>query len=178
MQDGWWAQRPFAVAFALLWLVAMLRGQATYWLARGATRGAIRATGSGEDGWRSRMHDWLDGDAQRRGRRVLERWGLPVVPLAYLTVGFQTVVLAAAGALRIDWTRFTLAQVPGAAAWAAIYATIGFAAWRALLGQAASSPVARAVAALAVVAGASWLARRLARRASRRRGSGDGDPVT
>lgn len=54
--DGWWAQRPFALAFALLWLIAMTRGQATYWLARGATGAAVTHTNHA-GGWRATVHD-------------------------------------------------------------------------------------------------------------------------
>lgn len=161
--EGWWAQRPFAVAFVLLWLIAMARGQATYWLARGATGTAVRHT-TGADGWRGRLHDWLDGDQVARGRRSLERGGLPMISLAYLTVGFQTLVIAAAGVLRIQWARFTVAQVVGALAWAGIYATIGFAAWRAAMAATARSPWALMVLAVAAVVLVTWALRRRHRR--------------
>ena len=41
-------------------------------------------------GWRAGVHAWLRGDGVARGRASLQRWGLVMVPLAYLTIGFQT----------------------------------------------------------------------------------------
>lgn len=119
---------PFGLALALLWCVAMLRGQATYWLARTLTEQGLRHTRPTR-GWRASAHAWLAGDALDRGRGAVQRCGIAAVPLCYLTVGVQTVVLASAGVLRMPWVRFTLAQSVGAAAWAGIYATVGFAVW-------------------------------------------------
>lgn len=131
--------RPFLIALALLFGIAMARGQGTYWIARLVTEQALRHTHPTQ-GWQATVHRWLQGEGLARGRRSIERWGLVVVPLCYLTVGFQTLVLAAAGVMRIGWVRFTLAQIPGALAWGAIYATIGFAAWEAGMAAAAGSP--------------------------------------
>ncbi|WP_161965154.1 DedA family protein [Ornithinimicrobium cerasi] len=119
---------PFAVAFAVLWCAAMARGQATYWIARTVTEQTLRRTSPGA-GWRARVHQWLSSDAMDRGRGAIERCGLGAVPLAYLTVGVQTVILASAGVLRMRWLRFTLAQSLGAILWATIYSTVGFAVW-------------------------------------------------
>jgi len=124
-------------AFTALYLVATPRGQATYWLARLVTEQADRRIGRGHrrgiGGGLAAVRRWLEGESVARGRRAVRRWGLPAVPLCYLTVGFQTLVLAAAGVLRVRWIAFTLAQLPGALAWAAIYTTIGWAAWEALV---------------------------------------------
>lgn len=130
---------PFWVAFAALFGIAMARGQATYWIARVVTEQALSHTHPTE-GWRARVHRWLQGEGLARGRGSIQRWGLVVIPLCYLTVGLQTLVLAAAGMMRIGGGRFTLVQIPGALAWALIYATIGFAAWDAALAAAAGSP--------------------------------------
>ncbi|GAA1151301.1 DedA family protein [Ornithinicoccus hortensis] len=131
--------RPFLIALALLSSIVMARGQATYWIARLVTEQALRRTHPTE-GWRAGVHQWLQGEGLARGRRSIERWGLIVIPLCHLTVGFQTLVLGAAGVMRIGWVRFTLAQLPGALAWGTIYATIGFAAWEAGMAAAAGSP--------------------------------------
>ncbi len=144
---GW----PFWLVFAFLFSGAMLRGQGIYWLGRLATVQTLRRTHP-TGGWRLRAHRALSGDGTQRGVAAIRRWGLVVVPLAYLTVGFQSMVMAGAGVLRIHWLRFTLAQVPGALAWAAIYSTIGFAVWTAALAAAAGSPAG--VAALVVLVGA------------------------
>ncbi len=154
------ADRPLWLAFSALYVIATARGQLTYWLARVASeratrrvlardarRIASRVGGAGEPsaddataaGAAPRRLDglarWLDGRGVGRGRRAIERWGPAAVPLSYLTVGFQTLVLASAGAMRIGWLRFSLAQIPGALGWALIYTTIGWAAWEAGLSR-------------------------------------------
>lgn len=147
--------------YAGLVAVGLLRGQATYWIARGVVSGVARRThASGNDArWRRR----LATPAMARGRELLRRHGWPVIPLCYLTVGVQTVVLASAGALRMPWGRFTAAQIPGVLAWAGIYSTLGFAAWMLLARQAALSWQLWAgllvVAAVGLVARRAWLSR-------------------
>lgn len=125
-----WHSYPFGLALAFLFLIAMLRGQATYWLARVVTEQTLRRTRPAL-GWRARVHAWLGSNTMNRGRDAVQRCGILAVPLCYLTVGLQTVVLASAGVLRMRWLRFTLAQSAGALAWGLIYSTIGFAFWAA-----------------------------------------------
>lgn len=141
-----WEEHGFVVAFLFLMGIAVLRGQATYWVARTVTEQALRRT-TPTTGWRAGVHAWLAGEGVARGRASLQRWGLVMVPLCYLTVGFQTLVLAAAGVIGVRWLPFTLAQLPGAAAWGLIYGTIGFAVWGAAVAALAGEPLA--VAALA-----------------------------
>lgn len=164
-----WEERGFVVAFVFLMLVAMLRGQATYWVARMVTEQTLRHTAPAA-GWRAGVHAWLRGEGVARGRASLQRWGLVMVPLCYLTVGFQTLVLAAAGMIRIPWVRFTLAQLPGAAAWGLIYSTIGFAVWGAAIAALAGEPLAVAALAAVVVVVATTLALRRRRLAGRAEG--------
>ncbi|SMO43710.1 membrane protein DedA, SNARE-associated domain [Propioniciclava tarda] len=153
----------FWIALAGLFAIAMLRGQGTYWLARLVAHGSTRVTENSRP-WRLRVAAWLDGPRVAVGRRLLGRWGLPLITICYLTVGLQTIILASAGLLRVGWVRFTLAQLPGAIAWAWIYSTIGIAAFEALLGAAISSPLGIAViAAVAVVVIATIVVRRRAR---------------
>lgn len=154
-----WEGQGFVVAFLFLMVVAMARGQATYWLARVVTEQTLRHTAPSV-GWRAGVHAWLRGDGVSRGHASLQRWGLVMVPLSYLTVGFQTLVLAAAGMIRIPWLHFTLAQLPGAAAWGLIYSTIGFAMWGAALAALAGEPLAVAALAAVVVVVATTLALR------------------
>lgn len=158
-----WERHGFVVAFLFLFVVAMLRGQATYWLARAVTVQALRHSRPSE-GWQARVHRWLRGDGVARGRSSIQRWGLVMIPLGYLTVGFQTLVLAAAGMLRIGWPAFTLVQVPGALAWAGIYSTIGFALWGASIAALAGEPLALAALVAAVVVVGTTLAVRRRRR--------------
>lgn len=143
---------PFWLAFVLLFLGAMARGQGVYWIGRVATEQTLKRSHPPE-GWRRRTHDWLAGGGADAGVAAIRRWGLIAVPIAYLTVGFQSMVQAAAGVLRIEPWKYTLAQIPGALAWASIYATIGFAAWEAVLAAAAGSPLGlAAILAVALVA--------------------------
>jgi membrane protein DedA with SNARE-associated domain len=114
---------PLALVFSFLFFGAMTRGQLIYWLGRGVGLGARQLN--------------LNLD---RGRAALHKWGLIAIPLAYLTVGLQSLILAAAGAMRIGWFRFSLACIPGALAWAGIYSTIGWAVWRAVFIDGLKSP--------------------------------------
>ncbi len=150
------------LAFTVLLVVALARGQGTYWLARVSVGQTTRRLAPREEtGRMAAVRRWLDGDSVTRGRGVVTRWGPVAIPFCYLTVGFQTVVLASAGALQMPWGRFTLAQVPGALAWALIYTTIGWAAWEAALAAAAGRPLAlAAVFAVLLVVLATRLGRR------------------
>lgn len=162
-----WAGEGFWLTFLVLFLVAFGRGQLTYWLARLVVEGTLAGTRPTQ-GWRHRVHQWLQGEGLARGRRSIQRWGLVVVPLSYLTVGFQTLALAAAGVMRLRWVWFSAAQLPGAAAWALIYSTIGFAVWQAGVAAAAGSPLALAgLLAIVVVYAATLVSRRI--RANRAR---------
>lgn len=135
---------PIWLVFTGLTVIAMARGQATYWLARALTDQAVgladRAGVHPPGRRRAALVAWLHGREVSRGARALRSWGLAAIPLGYLTVGFQTLVLAAAGVLRVPWVRFTLAQFPGALAWAAIYSTIGWAVWEATLAAITGHP--------------------------------------
>jgi membrane protein DedA with SNARE-associated domain len=115
---SWLEGRPFVIAFAVLLGIVFLRAQATYWAGRGVVTGAMH----------TRLADRLGTPRMTRAIGALNRWGLPVVTISFLTVGFQTVVNAGAGLTRMRWGRYTLAMLPGCAAWAAIYATVGLAA--------------------------------------------------
>lgn len=126
--------------FLFLFLGAMLRGQSIYWLSRFVTD-RVMARGEPDEGWQRRLHQRLHGDGVARARASLARYGWPLVPFAYLTVGFQSTVMAAAGMVRMRWGVFTLAQVPGAIAWAIIYSTVGFAFWGAIFSALRGNPI-------------------------------------
>lgn len=120
---------PFWPLVAALFGVVLVRAQATYWVARLVATGASR----GPFAW------LVDAAPARRGAALLDRWGLPLVTVSFVVVGLQTVMNAAAGAARVPWWRYTLAMVPGCAAWAFVYATIGFAVLWAVVAAAAWS---------------------------------------
>lgn len=140
---------PFWLVFAFMFSGALVRGQATYWTGRLVTEQALRRTHP-RHGWRRRAHEALQGEGTQRGVDAIRRWGLVAVPFSFLTVGFQTMVNAGAGVLRIRWVLYTVAMIPGALAWALIYSTIGWAVWAAALAAAAGSPAG--IAGLVVVA--------------------------
>ncbi len=159
MTDGL-TDSPLWLAVGALSLIGLLRGQLTYWIARFVGDRAGRALADEKRGERSaRFAARFD-----RGRVIIRRWGVVAVPLCYLTVGLQTVVLGAAGLSGMPWLRFTLAQLPGALAWGTIYATVGWAAWTAAVSGAAGQPVVRLLIALVVLVGIGIGVGRLMRR--------------
>lgn len=163
-----WARGDIALGFFLfLFVGAMMRGQVIYWLARLVTQ-RVLATGEPGPGWRQRVHRWLHSDGVARGRRSLARWGWPLVPFAYLTVGFQSMVMAAAGMAGMKIRTFTLAQIPGSIAWAIIYSTVGFAFWGAFFAALQGNPLWLALLVVAVVVAVTVLVRRRRARRSRR----------
>ncbi|MDO5495629.1 MAG: VTT domain-containing protein [bacterium] len=152
---------PFLAVYLFLLMVVFLRAQGTYWLGRWATNLAVKHMRPTE-GWRKKAVDWLNSPAALRGTASIHRWGLPVIPFSFLTVGFQTVVNAGAGLLRLPWWKYTLAMIPGCLAWALIYSTIGFAVWGAAISAAAGSPwgIAGIIAVIVVVVATQVVRRR------------------
>jgi membrane protein DedA with SNARE-associated domain len=139
---SWLDGKPFAITFAVLFGIVLLRAQATYWLGRGVTAGVLH----------TRLADKVTGPRTTKAIASLNRWGLPLVTVSFLTIGLQTVVNAAAGLIRMPWIRYTIAMSIGCVAWALIYATVGIAAVEGALALAAHSPWAL-VALLAVLIG-------------------------
>jgi membrane protein DedA with SNARE-associated domain len=88
------------------------------------------------------------------------------VTLSFLTVGFQTAVIAASGALRMPLTQFVPAAVVGSLVWAAVYTTVGFAVVEAWL-TGAVGPWLLLVVGIAAVVGAVTVL--VARRVGRQR---------
>lgn len=146
MTDDW----PFALTYAVFFVGALVRGSATYLAGR-----ALRSGGQ-----RTRLSAHLDRDSVRRAERLVRRWGAPAVALSFLTVGLQTAVNAAAGALRMPWRRYLAGVVCGALVWAGIYTTIGFAVLEGVLGRAPWPWLAGAVAGVLLVGVATLLLRR------------------
>lgn len=77
---------------------------------------------------------------------------MPIVPVAFLTVGFQSAVFLAVGLLRVGWLRFMIWTIPGALVWAAVWGGGGVVIAAAVWSLAQQSPLAAAAitAALAV----------------------------
>ncbi|NQX15405.1 DedA family protein [Rathayibacter sp. VKM Ac-2857] len=142
----------FVELLGALFLIVLVRAQATYWLARAVVTGAASR----------RWGRWLESPALKRASALLARYGAPAVTVSFLTVGLQTMINAAAGAARMRFGVHLLAMLPGCAAWALIYATVGFAVLWAVIGAAAGSPlgIALLVALAAAVSAAIVLLRR------------------
>lgn len=155
------ATGPIWAVFAFLTVVVFLRASATYWLGRWVSLVTLSRRRP-DEGWRKRLLDRLEAAANDQGISAIQRWGLVVLPFSFLTVGFQTMVNAGAGMLRIPWWKYTLAILPGCLAWATIYSTIGFAVWQAGIAAAAGSPWG--VAAIAAVILVFWATKAVRRR--------------
>ncbi|MDC4232737.1 hypothetical protein M3T53_03270 [Actinomyces sp. B33] len=147
-----------------LFFVVLLRAQGTYWLGRLAARGAL--AGADKSGVLGRLASWFTGPTPRRGAALLEKWGLVVIPLCFLTVGVQTAVNAGAGVVRMRWRTYTLCMLPGCVLWALMYGLGLLAVWTAAITAVAGSPWGWAGMAL-VVALVWWrvASKRRARRA-------------
>jgi membrane protein DedA with SNARE-associated domain len=86
-------------------------------------------------------------------QQVVARWGAPVVTASFLTVGIQTLVNLAAGAMRMPLRRYIPALTIGAIMWAFLYATIGFATFAAWRQMYELSPVIAIVGLVILLAG-------------------------
>lgn len=125
-----WAQSGLPLV-AFLLVVVFFRAQGTYWLAR-SLPAAISKWGPNSKRF-AKMAAWVDGPVPARGTKILEKWGIIAIPLSFLTVGLQTAVLAAAGLLRMNWAKFTVAMLPGCVAWAFLYGFGLLAVWTAVI---------------------------------------------
>jgi membrane protein DedA with SNARE-associated domain len=140
---AWLQDWPVLWVYLFFVFGALARSQALYWLGRGVAAGVLRTR------WTAR----LDNPQVRKATRTIERWGMPIVPVSLLTVGFQSAVLSASGLLRLEWLRFTLWVIPGALVWAALWGAGGTTLAAGLLALAQESPwaLAPAVMVLAVL---------------------------
>ena len=83
---------PFAMAFGILFVIVMLRANATYWLGRAADSGGRKSR---------RLQNRLEGKSMYRARDIMATWGVAAVPLSFLTIGLQTAINFSAGAMRM-----------------------------------------------------------------------------
>jgi membrane protein DedA with SNARE-associated domain len=137
----WILGQPFVLAAALLAMVAALRSQCTYWLGRAIRAGVIRGARA----------ERLRSQKVAKAVAKLERWGWPLIPASFLTVGFQTAVHLSAGLMAWRWPHYTFAAAFGWVMWGCVYAAGGLAAFAAVAALVSSSPL-RAVASLKIVA--------------------------
>ncbi|MFC5939768.1 DedA family protein [Corynebacterium choanae] len=137
-------EMPYAVLYTVFFVAGFGRGHLTYSIAKYFTEHAVLGRQANHR-WVQAIQGWLQSPRLASGTTMLHRYGLIAVPACYLTIGLQTVVLAAAGVIGMPRLKFALAQLPGVAVWAAIYSTIGWAAWEAMITQAATSWIGIAV---------------------------------
>lgn len=114
---------PFAIAFGTLFLIVLLRANATYWLGRGALRGGKLSR---------RLAHRLEGPAMQRARALAARYGVVAVPLSFLTVGVQTAINFSAGFTVMPLRRYLPAVAAGCVLWALLYSTVGMVGWAAI----------------------------------------------
>ena len=107
---------PLGIAIATLFVIVMLRANATYWLGRAALKGGAA---------NARVERILSGPRVERAQRLFSRLGIAAVPLCFLTVGIQTGVLVTAGLSRMPLRWFLPAVTVGCLMWAVFYATVG-----------------------------------------------------
>ncbi|MBM7229312.1 MULTISPECIES: DedA family protein [Dietzia] len=117
------AELPFAPAFGTLFLIVMLRANATYWLGRGALTGARLS---------DRLTRRLDGPTMKRAQRLYARFGVVAVPLSFLTFGIQTAINFSAGFTVMPLRRYLPAVTVGCVLWALLYSTVGVVGWAAI----------------------------------------------
>lgn len=133
---------PLGWAYLTLFVIVMLRANATYWVGRLIVAGGRRS---------EKIERFLDGPTMARAEKFSRRWGVLAVPLSFMTIGIQTAVNLSAGALRMPLSRYLPAVTLGCMIWALIYSTVGLAAIQAVFLALAASPWALVALAVAVV---------------------------
>lgn len=160
MIPQWASSGPPLIVF--LFFVVFFRAQGTYWLGRAAAHGALAS--SERNAFFASIARWFNGPAPKRGAALLNRWGLLIIPLCFLTVGVQTAVNAGAGIVRMKWRTYTIAMIPGCIAWAFLYGLGLFAVWTAAISAVTGSLSGRIIIALILTGiGAYVLIRRFRR---------------
>ncbi|MFT0847905.1 hypothetical protein VR010_09130 [Actinomycetaceae bacterium L2_0104] len=142
---------PFAAVYIFLFFVVALRSSATYGLGRYGNHLVMKSR-KPAGGFAAKAWSWVHAESTVNAMDMLRRRGWVAIPLCFLTVGVQTVVTVAAGAIGMSLPMWIASAFAGWLAWAAIYSTIGFAVWGAVVSAAAGSPIGIAVVALAAIA--------------------------
>ncbi len=142
---------PFLGVYLLLFSVVALRSSATYGLGRYGHYLAMKAK-KPSGGFPLRIWSSVHSEKTTNAMDMLRRRGWVAIPICFLTVGVQTVICVAAGAIGMSLPTWIASAFAGWLAWAAIYSTIGFAVWGAAVSTAAGSPVGIAITVTVVVA--------------------------
>lgn len=161
-QMTWWNplswQAPWFFVAAGLMVAALLRSHLTYALGRALGAGTARG----------RLGKLAESPRYEHAIGVLHRWGPIAITFGFLTVGFQSAVILAAGMTALPLRRFVPAAVVGSAIWGVLYATLGFVGLNVFLRAWEASPVLTVAVSLALLAvGLGWMVSR--RRSARLR---------
>lgn len=105
--------QPFWVVYVTLLVVIMLRAPATHLLGRGVGAG-VNCGRIGE-----RLGPKLDAAKTR-----IDHYGAPVVTLSFFTVGMQTAIHFASGAVRMRFPVYIVATFIGGLIWAGLWGTV------------------------------------------------------
>ncbi|GBG97005.1 hypothetical protein [Lactococcus termiticola] len=119
----WIASLPLWQASLIIFVAVACRAQSTYWIGRAIQAGLLKTK------WGQKRAESAEKSG---GVTAIERFGLPIIPLSFLTVGFQTLVQLGAGLIGLSWLRYSLAALPGYIAYGIIYAAGGLSLFRAL----------------------------------------------
>lgn len=111
----WLQTFPLWQTTIILAILVGLRAQATYWCGKLVQRGLLKTK------WAKK----ISRQSNSRGVKTIQKWGWPIIPLSFLTIGLQTIIQFSAGLIDIKWSRYTLAAIPGYIIWALIYASGG-----------------------------------------------------
>lgn len=144
-----WASTGIAL-YLFVFVMSFIQAQVCYWLGRLVVEGTFK--GREKNTVIGFIANFFEGPIPQTGAKFLNRWGLPLIPLCFFTIGFQTAVIAGAGIVRMKWPRFTLALIPGVAIKAVLWGTGLIIIWQAILYAIAGDPRAWAVLALIVLA--------------------------
>ncbi|MFK4783310.1 SNARE-associated domain-containing protein [Lactococcus petauri] len=120
---NWVASLPLWQATLFLFIVVFFRAQMTFGLGKLTHMGILKTK------WGKKAEK---SEENRAGMLALQKYGWPVIPLSFLTVGFQTVVQLAAGMLDWKWSKYTLVALPGYLAWGFVYAAGGLTLFRSI----------------------------------------------
>lgn len=154
---------PFVPVFLFLYVAVAFRSSVVYWIGRYGVR-LVASNEEHSSGLRKKAWHMVEARQTQKYAEKVRKGGWLVVSGAYLTIGIQSIVVIACAVIGLNWLQFAAAAALGWAAWALIYATIGFAVWRAATHAAAAtaigSPVTWIILAVIVVVVCAVIKRR------------------
>lgn len=115
----------YVLYFLFFVMGAAMRSQSFYWLGRYGNYAALHAH-KPTDGWKLKIWEKIHAPQTKEKIELINRRGIVIIPLSFLTIGIQSVINLAAGLTAIPWPRYTVAALPGWFMWAAIYSSAGF----------------------------------------------------